>query len=199
MVDFNVDIYSYTNNYFSAEIVGQGLNGTYDTVHLYVESFEDNNIVRVDEYIGRKAEQAYWHEEFDFSEQGLEKAIKKFNSVVTSSDRIKLDDIKKEIYKEGKFELFPSVEFDYDDHSGVFFAYVKGSDLSIAYAPKEEEDLSGWSIGDDGNIIVWDSWEEKSDDEIFESIKEFEKQLKKYFDSSDVKIIMKDFHEKVGM
>ena len=30
------------------------------------------------------------------------------------------------------------------------------------------------------------------------SIKEFEKQLKKYFDTADVKIIMKDFHEKVG-
>ena len=91
-----------------------------------------------------------------------------------------------------------SVEFDYDNHSGVFFAYVDGSDLSIAYAPRKYEDLSGWDISKDGVPIVYDVWEDKSDEYVLNSIKEFEKQLKKYFDTADVKIIMKDFHEKVG-
>lgn len=94
--------------------------------------------------------------------------------------------------------LKESVEFDYDNHSGVFFAYVDGSDLSIAYAPRKYEDLSGWDISKDGVPIVYDVWEDKSDEYVLNSIKEFEKQLKKYFDTADVKIIMKDFHEKVG-
>ena len=92
-----------------------------------------------------------------------------------------------------------SVEFDYDNHSGVFFAYVDGSDLSIAYAPRKYEDLSGWDISKDGVPIVYDCWEDKSDEYVLNSIKEFRRQLNKYFKKSDVDLIMKDFHEKLGI
>lgn len=100
--------------------------------------------------------------------------------------------------KSTRKSLKESVEFDYDNHSGVFFAYVDGSDLSIAYAPRKYEDLSGWDISKDGKLLAYDCWEDKSDEYVLNSIKEFEKQLKKYFDIADVKIIMKDFNEKVG-
>ena len=109
-----------------------------------------------------------------------------------------IDTNKKITIFESKKSIKESVEFDYDNHSGVFFAYVDGSDLSIAYAPRKYEDLSGWDISKDGELLAYDCWEDKSDEYVLNSIKEFEKQLKKYFDTVDVKIIMKDFHEKVG-
>lgn len=138
---------------------------------------DDYNIISVDEFTCDSVD-----------------AFVAYDVASSESDEDNYYESKKSVRK----SLKESVEFDYDNHSGVFFAYVDGSDLSIAYAPRKYEDLSGWDISKDGELLAYDCWEDKSDEYVLNSIKEFEKQLKKYFDIDDVKIIMKDFHEKVG-
>ena len=56
-----IDVYSFMKDTFGIEVIGQGKNGTYDTVHLYID---DNDDIRVEELIGRKAEIADWYKIF---------------------------------------------------------------------------------------------------------------------------------------
>jgi len=100
------DVYSFVKGEFGVEIVGQGKNGTYDTVHLYIQPFSRNNDkLAVDEYVGRYAETPSWSKIFTLSENDLSDAIKIYNNYVVSSDRIDIHMIDKEIYKEVKMRL----------------------------------------------------------------------------------------------
>lgn len=100
------DVYSFVKGEFGVEIVGQGKNGTYDTVHLYIQPFSRNNDkLAVDEYVGRYAETPSWSKIFTLSENDLSDAIKIYNNYVVSSDRIDVRMIDKEIYKEVKMRL----------------------------------------------------------------------------------------------
>lgn len=100
------DVYSFVKGQFGVEIVGQGKNGTYDTVHLYIQPFSKNNDrLAIDEYVGRYAETPSWSKIFALSENDLSDAIKIYNNYVLSSDRIDIHMIDKEIYKEVKMRL----------------------------------------------------------------------------------------------
>lgn len=195
--EFNISSYKDT---FDCEIVGYGKNGTYDTVHMYINPSEKDNSIMVDELIGRKAETADWYKLFDFSEDGLLEAIKVYNSYVVSSDRINIEIIEKEVFKEVKIKLMDvlygtsrELKFDFDEYTGVYMAFL--GDLIFSYAPIEEEDLSGWQISDtDGELYHYDSWENKSDKEIADSVKRFEKLVKKYT-NDHYKEIIDDFHK----
>lgn len=200
------DVYSFVKGQFGVEIIGQGKNGTYDTVHLYIQPFSKNNDrLAIDEYVGRYAETPSWSKIFTLSENDLSDAIKIYNNYVVSSDRINIHMIDKEIYKEVKmrlndvFEIKESVRFDYDEYTGIHSSVVNDYYI-FSYAPIDYDDLSGWEITDvDGNLYIRESWEDMSDKEIADSISKFEKFVKKYTDDSDTKVIIKDFHEKIRM
>lgn len=193
-----IDVYSFMKDTFGIEVIGQGKNGTYDTVHLYIESTDDD--VRVEELIGRKAEIADWYKIFKLTIDEVKDAIIVYNNNVISSDRIKFEDIQKAVKKEIGIDLTAfilaqngNLLFDYDGYTGVYMAFL--GDLIFSYAPIEEEDLSGWQISDtNGELYHYDSWENKSDKEIADSVKQFEKLVKKYT-NDHYKEIIDDFHK----
>ena len=111
---------------------------------------------------------------------------------------------------EGYFEVFEesknsikkslkeSVEFYNDFGTGVYCA-TSSNGWTFCYCPlswinkKGVEDLIGWSVMDDkAHYIEGDSWENKTDEEINDSIDNFEKLIKKYA-KEDAKEIIKDF------
>ena len=195
-----IDVYSFMKDTFGIEVIGQGKNGTYDTVHLYIESTDDD--VRVEELIGRKAEIADWYKIFKITIDEVKDAIIVYNNNVISSDRIKFEDIQKAVKKEIGIDLTAfilaqngNLSFDYDVYTGVYMTFL--GDLIFSYAPIEEEDLSGWQISDtDGELYHYDNWENKSDKEIADSIKQFENLVKKYT-NDHYKEIIDDFHKHV--
>ena len=101
--------------------------------------------------------------------------------------------------KSAKKSLKESVRFDYDGYTGIHSSVVDDYYI-FSYAPIDYDDLSGWEITDvNGDLYIRECWEDMSDKEIADSIGKFEKLVKKYADGSDIKVIIKDFHEKIGM
>lgn len=192
-----IDVYSFMKDTFGIEVIGQGKNGTYDTVHLYIDEHDD---VRVEELIGRKAEIADWYKIFKLTIGEFKDAIIVYNNNVISSDRIKFEDIQKAVKKEIGIDLTAFIlaqngdlSFDFDGYAGVYMAFL--GDLIFSYAPIEEEDLSGWQISNpDGELYHYDNWENKSDKEIVDSVKQFENLVKKYT-NDHYKEIIDDFHK----
>ncbi len=91
-----------------------------------------------------------------------------------------------------------SIEFYNDFGTGVYCA-TSSNGWTFCYCPlswinkKGVEDLIGWSVMDDkAHYIDGDSWENKTDEEINDSIDNFEKLIKKYA-KEDAKEIIKDF------
>ena len=100
---------------------------------------------------------------------------------------------------EEKKSLKESAEFFRDFGTGVYCA-TSFNGWTFCYCPlswineKGVEDLIGWSIMDEkARYIDGDSWENKTDEEINDSIDNFEKLIKKYA-KEDAKEIIKDFH-----
>lgn len=100
--------------------------------------------------------------------------------------------------RESKKSIKESVEFFNDFGTGVYCA-TSSNGWTFCYCPlswinkKGVEDLIGWSVMDDkAHYIEGDSWENKTDEEINDSIDNFEKLIKKYA-KEDAKEIIKDF------
>ena len=109
------------------------------------------------------------------------------------------DDVIFESKKSVRKSLKESVIFDYDGYTGIHSSVVDDYYI-FSYAPTDYDDLSGWEITDiNGDLYIRESWEDMSDEKIADSINKFEKLVKKYADGSDAKVIIKDFHEKIGM
>lgn len=179
------DVYSFIKGQFGVEIVGQGKNGTYDTVHLYIQPFSKNNDkLAVDEYVGRYAETPSWSKIFALSENDLSNAIKIYNNYVVSSDRIDTNMIDKEIYKEMKMRL--NDVFEIKESKKSTKKYLKEStdeDFSLYNLNKRDPFVKEWirninkeladvsieSIGD--NEIVFRVWfDESMDLDVFDDI-----------------------------
>lgn len=100
--------------------------------------------------------------------------------------------------RESKKSIKESVEFFNDWGTGVYCA-TSSNGWTFCYCPlswinkKGVEDLIGWSVMDDkAHYIEGDSWENKTDEEINDSIDNFEKLIKKYA-KEDAKEIIKNF------
>ena len=99
---------------------------------------------------------------------------------------------------ESRKSIKESIEFYNDFGTGVYCA-TSSNGWTFCYCPlswinkKGVEDLVGWSVMDDkAHYIDGDSWENKTDEEINDSIDNFEKLIKKYA-KEDAKEIIKDF------
>ena len=109
----------------------------------------------------------------------------------------KFDKINDSVFESRK-SIKESVEFFNDFGTGVYCA-TSSNGWTFCYCPlswinkKGVEDLIGWSVMDDkAHYIDGDSWENKTDEEINDSIDNFEKLIKKYA-KEDSKEIIKDF------
>ena len=96
--------------------------------------------------------------------------------------------------------LKSSVEPDYDPFTGVYFSNLEDN-LYFSYAPAELEDLSGWGYGSyDEGELGGECWDELSLDEIKESCKRFEDEVRKRVtDENDVNAVLNDFYEKAAI
>lgn len=104
----------------------------------------------------------------------------------------------RESKKSTRKSIRESVEFFNDWGTGVYCA-TSSNGWTFCYCPlswinkKGVEDLIGWSVMDDKDrYIEGDSWENKTDEEINDSIDNFEKLIKKYA-KEDAKEIIEDF------
>lgn len=96
--------------------------------------------------------------------------------------------------------LKSSVEPDYDPFTGVYFSNLEDN-LYFSYAPAELQDLSGWGYGSyDEGELGGECWDELPLDEIKESCKRFEDEVRRRVtDENDVNAVLNDFYEKAAI
>lgn len=146
-------------------------------------------------------EQLNKFQKHDFSKKEIKVLEQNYEIYKTSNEFDEINNaIKSTVNMINSFKesLKESVEFYNDFGTGVYCA-TSSNGWTFCYCPlswinkKGVEDLIGWSVMDDkAHYIDGDSWENKTDEEINDSIDNFEKLIKKYA-KEDAKEIIKDF------
>ena len=91
-----------------------------------------------------------------------------------------------------------SVEFDKE--KDIYIAQIKDSSISFAYTPIDTDgDFNGYFVFDGDDVIEYLNWKGADANDMLKAFDDFEKAVKKYTSKEDAKIIIKDFHDKLGI
>jgi hypothetical protein len=91
-----------------------------------------------------------------------------------------------------------SVKFNKE--KDIYIAQIKDSSISFAYTPIDtDDDFNGYFVFDGDDVIEYLNWKGADDNDMLKAFDNFEKAVKKYSSKEDAKIIIKDFHDKLGI
>lgn len=91
-----------------------------------------------------------------------------------------------------------SVEFSKE--KDIYIAQIKDSSISFAYTPIDtDDDFNGYFVFDGDDVIEYLNWKGADANDMLKAFDDFEKAVKKYTSKGDAKIIIKDFHDKLGI
>lgn len=144
--------------------------------------------------------------------QDVEKALHFKNENEANTFRAKL--IKRgsfngdELYIEGMYlneskesvrkSIKESVKFSKE--KDIYIAQIKDSSISFAYTPIDTgDDFNGYFVFDGDDVIEYLNWKGADVNDMLKAFNDFEKAVKKYTSKEDAKIIIKDFHDKLGI
>lgn len=100
--------------------------------------------------------------------------------------------------KSTRKSLKESVEFSKE--KDIYIAQVKDSSISFAYTPIDTDgDFNGYFVFDGDAVIEYLNWKGADVNDMLKAFDDFEKAVKKYTSKGDAKIIIKDFHDKLGI
>ena len=106
--------------------------------------------------------------------------------------------IMNESKKSARKSLKESVEFSKE--KGIYIAQIKDSSISFAYTPIDtDNDFNGYFVFDGDDVIEYLNWKGADANDMLKAFNDFEKAVKKYSSKEDAKIIIKDFHDKLGI
>lgn len=109
-----------------------------------------------------------------------------------------LDDELNESKKSARKSIKESVEFSKE--KDIYIAQVKDSSISFAYTPIDtDDDFNGYVVFDGDDVIEYLNWKGADDNDMLKAFNDFEKAVKKYTSKEDAKLIIKDFHDKLGI
>lgn len=108
------------------------------------------------------------------------------------------ENVIEESKKSARKSIKESVEFSKE--KDIYIAQIKDSSISFAYTPiNTDDDFNGYFVFDGDDVIEYLNWKGADADDMLKAFDDFEKAVKKYASKGDAKIIIKDFHDKLGI
>lgn len=97
-----------------------------------------------------------------------------------------------------KKSIKESVEFSKE--KDIYIAQIKDSSISFAYTPIDTNgDFNGFVVFDGDDAIEYLNWKGADANDMLKAFDDFEKAVKKHSSKEDAKLIIKDFHDKLGI
>lgn len=159
----------------------------YTTDRRFVE-FDDDTQWRETYYVRKNNNNVVWND--------LYKIVNSVKPCRYEFDKI--NDSHFESKKSARKSLKESVEFSKE--KDIYIAQIKDSSISFAYTPIDtNDDFNGYFVFDGDDVIEYLNWKGADVDDMLKAFDDFEKVVKKYTSKEDAKIIIKDFHDKLGI